>query len=220
MKATSAGPTKRLPKLTAPSHIVDLAGAIVRVGSGRGFPVQSPRLDTLVITAGHCLPDLPPAMPAAHNAERTYVNFIGPIGGAATLAAECLFVDPVGDLAVLCGPDNQTYFDESEQYEAFTDRRPKLTIGRIPEDPCQAWLLARDGKWCSCSISVGRWGRTLQISDLQAKSIAPGTSGSPVITAAGVAVGVVSIGEYLNPVLVNHLPGWLLSDLVPARVTG
>ena len=40
-----------------------------------------------------------------------------------------------------------------------------------------------------------------------AEAVAPGTSGSPIITDDGCAVGIVSCGDDLNPVLANTLPG-------------
>ena len=190
-----------------------LANAFVTVGEGRGFLVESRLLGVLVITAGHCLPVLPPPMPASYTEERTYADLIGPVGEAPTLTVECLFVDPVGDLAVLCAPDNQSLGEEWEAYEIFTDDRTKLRIGPLPQDPCAAWLLARDGEWCACSAAVGSFSRTLQIQNVDPKGYAPGTSGSPILTDAGIAIGVVSIGTYLNPVLMNHLPAWLLNDL-------
>ena len=47
------------------------------------------------------------------------------------------------------------------------------------------------------------------------EAIAGGTSGSPIIV-DGRAVGVMSCGEDLNPVLMNDLPGWLLAELEQA----
>ena len=53
---------------------------MVRVGRGRGFVVQTEREDHLIITAGHCLPHLPPCHGASDLDERTYKELIGPLG--------------------------------------------------------------------------------------------------------------------------------------------
>ena len=125
------------------TKLEEIATAIVRVGEGRGFLVESSWLGALVITAGHCLRELPPAMPASYTEDRTYPNLLGAIGDSAlSITAECLFVDPVGDLAVLCGPDNQALIEESEAYEEFAEDRTKLTIGRPTIELTEAWLFS------------------------------------------------------------------------------
>ena len=58
--------------------------AIVAVGDGRGFVVQVDE-HRYVITAAHCLPDLPPACAASYEHERTYGNLLGPLGGERTV---------------------------------------------------------------------------------------------------------------------------------------
>jgi hypothetical protein len=79
--------------------------AIVKVGGGRGFVVQGER-DRLVITAGHCLPDFPTCHSSSHTEERTYKALLGSLGEKPAVWAECLFADPIGDVAVL-GPHHQ-----------------------------------------------------------------------------------------------------------------
>jgi hypothetical protein len=39
--------------------------SVVRVGAGRGFVIETEDEDRLIITAGHCLPHLPPSHAAA-----------------------------------------------------------------------------------------------------------------------------------------------------------
>ncbi len=61
---------------------------------------------------------LPAWAPAAHGAsyteERTYRDLVGPLGRKRAVCAECLFVDPVADIALLGPPDSQ---DLGEQHE-------------------------------------------------------------------------------------------------------
>ena len=80
--------------------------SVVRVGDGRGFVVEL-KLGTVVVAAAHCLPILPPAHSASYLEERTYQALLGPLGTQPTVWAECRFVDPVADIAVLGPPDDR-----------------------------------------------------------------------------------------------------------------
>ena len=77
--------------------------AVITVGKGRGFIIDGdPRM---IVTAAHCLPRLPPAHGASYTEERTYQNLVGHIGEAQqTIWGECLFADPVADIAVIGEP--------------------------------------------------------------------------------------------------------------------
>src|SRR6266850_1656361 len=89
-----------------PNHL--LLSGVLRVGEGRGFLVKRRRYhDCIVITAAHCLPDLPPPHPLAYLEELTYRRLLGPLGTEPTVWAHILFVDPVADIAVLGAPDGQ-----------------------------------------------------------------------------------------------------------------
>jgi hypothetical protein len=80
--------------------------AIITVGAGRGFVMQG-KLNRFVITAAHCLPFFPPCCSFSFTEERTYENLLGHIGVEPSVWAECLFVDPIADIAVLGSPDTQ-----------------------------------------------------------------------------------------------------------------
>jgi hypothetical protein len=79
-----------------------MKGTVIQVGDGRGFCITTKRA-RYVVTAAHCLPDLPPADAAAYTQDRTYRDFLGPLGGLRNVWAECVFANPVADLAVLAG---------------------------------------------------------------------------------------------------------------------
>jgi hypothetical protein len=167
-------------------------GAVVTVGAvgtgGRGFVVQGAR-NRLVITAGHCLPAFPPCHPFSYTEERTYSKLLGPVGKEPTVWAECLFVDPIGDIAVLGPPDNQVLFEESAAYEALMEAvAVPLRIADPPKEG-HASLLSLDGRWFRCRVR--RHPIALQICDA-AESIAGGMSGSPIVTDDGSAIGIVS----------------------------
>jgi hypothetical protein len=75
--------------------------------------------NAFVVTAAHCLPFFPPCISASHTEERTYKGLLGQLGEEPTVWAECLFVDPISDLAVLGPPDGQALSDETTAYEAL-----------------------------------------------------------------------------------------------------
>ncbi len=86
-----------------------LSSAVITVGDGRGFVVEGKDGERLVITAAHCLSRFPPCHAASYLHERTYQSLLGKIGSPRSVWAECLFADPIGDIAVLGAPDYQAF---------------------------------------------------------------------------------------------------------------
>jgi hypothetical protein len=105
---------------------------VLKVGDGRGFiimplPPLKPGLKTdhalkgvsflgqrLMLTTAHCLPHLPPAQATASSSDRTYKGLIETLDGSRKdISAECMFVDPVADIAVLGCPDTEEFGDEA-----------------------------------------------------------------------------------------------------------
>jgi hypothetical protein len=195
--------------------------AIITVGAGRGFLVEA-REARLVVTAAHCLPRLPPPHLAAYPHQRTYRKLLGPLeADAPSVWAECLFVDLIADLAVLGEPDGQAYCGEHDAYAAFVEDRSALSIGAVTQRG-PGWLLTLGGQWARCTfdvgVSLGNWVGCLGIADTTPEAMAPGTSGSPILTADGRAVGLISVEKDLNPVLANSLPAWLVAELKQPRM--
>jgi hypothetical protein len=183
--------------------------AIVKVGAGRGFAVQGVR-DRLVITAGHCLPEFPPCLNFSFTEERTYKALLGSLGEDPAVCTECLFADPIGDVAVLGPPDGQQQPDECEAYETLVDAAATLKIADASQNG-PAWLLSLDGRWCRCTVRHN--GSMLWISNA-ADGIVGGMSGSPIVADDGSAIGIVcTSGSGPNPRLTHYLPGWLLQEL-------
>jgi hypothetical protein len=205
--------------------------SVVRVGDGRGFVVEH-KLGTVVITAAHCLPRLPPAHPASYTEERTEA-LLAPLGAKPTVWAECLFADPVADIAVLGPPDDQSLPTEYEAYMALMAGMtplaiadaPKMGRERVPglwtqiqkrrvrsrsfwtDTPGKgtARLLSLDGeKWITRPVL--RWNCWLSVGG---GALDNGMSGSPILSMDGKAIAVVSTDER-NPVLRDCLPAWFI----------
>jgi hypothetical protein len=201
--------------------------AAIRVGDGRGFVVVG-ETRHYVITASHCLPELPPPHPASYPEERTYSKLLGPLGKEPQVWAECLFVDPVADIAVLGEPDNQVFYEEWEPYSHLMPDSP-LVAADTP-DYSEAWLLSLEGKWFHCEVEHLPNG-PLWIKNA-AEPIVGGMSGSPILSCAGGAIGMVCTSLEAegygasgreggpNPRLAMNLPGWMLAETLRARDEG
>jgi hypothetical protein len=197
-------------------NLENASRAVVAVELGRGFVIET--LQTpLVITAAHCLPVFPPYGSFSCTEERTYKGILGQLGQTQSIWAECLFADPIGDIAVLGPPDDQKLPDAYEAYQALAEAMVPLGIADAPNEG-PAWLLSLNGQWSRCMVRNDSG--TLWISDAAA-GIFGGMSGSPIIgdgeTAIGVLVcsggsGEVHTERGPNPSLLDKLPGWLLRE--------
>ena len=99
-----------------------LAHAVLRVGDfGRGFVVQrygDRRIrEHIVLTAAQCLPFLPSSR--AHLGERIYKWVLGPLGLETAVWADCQFIDPIANIAVLAATSIAVRFSRER-----TPRRP------------------------------------------------------------------------------------------------
>ena len=191
-----------------------LKSGVITVGDGRGFVVEGAG-ERLVITAAHCLPSLPPALPAFGLEARTYGPLLSRRGEEPRAWAVCRFVDPIADIAVL-GPPGNPHADE---YKALMETASALSIGGSLRNPVNFWVPARllslDGRrWFSCTVR--HFGGPLWVTHA-AEVIRDGMSGSPIVTEIGTAIGVVCTAAAPweggpNPRLSHNLPGWLLGD--------
>lgn len=191
----------------------------------------------LVVTAAHCLPHQPPALANAPSHERTYLALLGPLDAKPSIATECLFVDAVADIALLgeadgqgYGPDGKQLGQASEAFQDFIEGAAVLSISkRAIEKPVNGWLLSLDGRWTKCNLRVPTWwalSPTLYVSEAS-DGIIGGMSGSPILMDDGRAVGVAVVAEGTKderyteggpqPILMYHLPGWLVGRVMTNR---
>jgi hypothetical protein len=138
---------------------IDLATpSVLQVADGRGFVVEVnnkyvsyPR--RLIVTAAHCLPEMPPQHRGIDLNEKTSPDLLGPLGEKPNVWAECLFADPLSDLAVLGPPDGQELYEQCEAYEAFVESITPLPIAET-ERKGEAFLLSLDNQWFSARYEV------------------------------------------------------------------
>ena len=162
--------------------------AILHVQTARGFLVES-QYGPIVVTAAHCLPRLPAPL-AMHDA--TYPALLGPLGDAPpTVSAECLFADPVADLAVLMSPDPQELFQEADAYDALMESLIPLSVRAAK--PGAAWVLGLDRQWFRCDVQSASspFAPPAPLWMKPSGPIVGGMSGSPIIQ-GGAAIGLVS----------------------------
>lgn len=218
-------------RVKAPFNTEAATSAIVGVGpeGGRGF-IMHGGTEYVVVTAAHCLPRLPPAHPMSYLHEKTYPKILGPLNAAKpTITAECIYVDPVADIAVLAEPDSQELSEQWEAFNVFVEAATIIQLSkRDPADGMRAWLLSPDGQWGECRIKTsGRQNQRLWITDASSGIVA-GMSGSPILMDDGKVLGLISVsgGSSLSaihteggpqPRLAECLPKWILRGLVRTR---
>jgi trypsin-like peptidase len=186
--------------------------SVLRVGDGRGFVVEGEN-DRLVITAAHCLPFFPPCRSFSYIDELTYRDLLGELDSEPTVWTECLFVDPVGDIAVLGPPDSQELREQDDRYQSLLAALEPIGIADAPAKGV-AWLLSKENRWFSCEAQHQSGPLSLNAE----QDIVPGMSGSPIVDDEGRAIGICCTHSSLedgtsresgpNPRLMHNLPFW------------
>jgi hypothetical protein len=203
------------------------AKCLVKVGNGRGFVVEEqPGLclypKRFIITAAHCLP-LDTLEPDAFldPAPPTFPDLLGKLDGDASVWAKCLFIDQIGDIAVLSAPDNADLYDQIMAYEELVEAAMPRSIGAaVPWNaPTPVSLIALNGS--PILGSAEPYSNLLRV-EKTSQPIVPGMSGSPVLDQNGAAIGIVTLTwndrklgttDAASARLLAHLPGWLLVSL-------
>lgn len=129
---------------------------------------------------------MPPCASHSDTEQRTF-QLLGPLGEEPIVWAECLFADPVGDIAVLGSPDNQSRPSQADSYDELTQTAVPLSIAHAPENG-RAWLLSLAGQWFPCTAE--HYGGPLWLFRA-AEGIVGGMSGSPIVADNGSAIGVL-----------------------------
>jgi hypothetical protein len=137
-----------------------------------------------------------PRVDAAAEEARWEVPGLACSARPSTVWAECLFADPIADVAVLGSPDNQALYDEADAYEELLKNTVPLLIAealtmvreRVPgfrgrsfevDTPGRgsARVLSLAGEWMDYTVTA--WRKWLSID--QGELVAGGMSGSPIL---------------------------------------
>jgi len=147
---------------------------------------------------------------------------LGSLGAAPTVACECLFINPIVDVAVVGVPDTQTLPDEADAYRALLECATPFRITEAPEKS-RGFVLSLEGEWFGCQVQwMKRIDGPLWVSK-PTQPIVGGMSGSPIVAETGNAIGIVAASAMdngkdaatdefgaANPRLMRDLPLWLL----------
>ena len=158
--------------------------AIIAVGTGYGCVVQGAQ-DRFVVTAAHCLPELPPCDSGNVDRRSYYPALLGPPGGQKCVAAACGFADPISGIAVLGLPNGIESPEEFDQYAKLAETATPLSIAEPPPVGL-VWIPSPSGEWQSY-VAISK-GENLLIS-LDNSFV--GMTGAPIVSDNGTAVGVV-----------------------------
>lgn len=142
------------------------------------------------------------------------------------MSAECLFADPIADVAVLDEPDRQDLPEEHDAYEALIGTTHALRMSD-PKDNA-AWLLSLDHQWLRCNVEHYHSAAWL-IRNAAQPGIQWGMSGSPIVNHdRTAAIGIICVGFRgafpndtsaaeggPNPRLATNLPAWMAPRAAP-----
>ena len=192
-----------------------LCAGVVRVGQRRGFVIDI-NDQCYVLTAAHCLPRFPSPNGGWGS---IFKDLLGPLDcKRPTTWAECIFVDPIADIAVLTKPDSQAIYGQADAYDELMDSTEPFVLGPF-EARSNVHMLGLDDETLITG-EAERCGTTLLVANCDGY-VRDGMSGSPIVTPEGVAVSLISFfgGETdvesltetgPNPLLAVRLPAWLV----------
>jgi Trypsin-like peptidase domain len=199
-------------------HIIAQACVTVISHDGRGQGVLV--AGGLVLTAAHCV---------AFTTDGTMVlgdYFIHELQTThGPLKVQPVAVEPVADMAALGALDGQEFPEETEAFEAWCTHTPPVPVCLEPLpllDPFPIYIYTHRGTWIQGSAQLPHEDAH-QLWIEVAAQIEGGTSGSPIVTARGELVGIVSHSTFsedrvscvgLTPRPHLTLPGWVMHRIL------
>lgn len=192
--------------------------SIVKVGKGRGFVIADgwrDGLPPLVVTAAHCVQKMPVAHLDRYLEEQTF-PLLGPLFGQPRVWAMVLFYDPIGDVAVLGQPDNQTMSKQADEYEELLADCKPLVIEAAPPAKGSGFVFDLKGKCRPITYTCWNGFPAQPWVHVKGYSFTGGMSGSPVVT-GGRALALVAAGSSDDDEYANT-PSPSLSAAIPSRL--
>jgi hypothetical protein len=185
---------------------------------GRGVLVNG----NLILTAAHCITYSGEGQMALGD---WYIEDIK--AGKEKLKVAPVVVEPVTDIAVLGALDNQAFFKEVEEFEAFCEKTQAVPLRTEPYEarqPFGVYILNRNGKWTKGNATF--WDENAACACIEPEEkIKPGASGGPILNEAGELVGIVSWSgeagslEGLAPFPFRALPVWIRDRIVREQMS-
>ena len=187
---------------------MDITSGVIKVGDGgRGFIVRTAGDERLILTARHCLDEIPSPLNTKIT-DRLVHAAAGPLDGPLTVALRPVFADSVGDLAVFAAPTMRDHEAEAEAYNDFIAGRHCFDIAAPSPHCARARALDLAGHWVDVAIEdVSGW------LHLRPSVLVPGMSGGPIIDSAGRAIAICSNTASSQPIIVERLPSFLARQL-------
>jgi hypothetical protein len=186
---------------------------------GRGVLVPG----EFIITATHCIVWSGTGRMAMGGVDPTEIET--PTGAKFRLGT--VACEPVSDVAVLGELDYQDCPDDVEAFEEWREQVEPVAISALQIEvgqSCPVFIFTHKREWLAGSVT--RYGMPGQLAGsnvaLIAEGIQSGTSGSPVVTADGLLLGIVShtisnptAGKACGSIPVVHmaLPHWVLARI-------
>jgi hypothetical protein len=111
-----------------------------------------------------------------------------------TIKAEPIFVEPVTDICLLGALDDQEFPDEVDAYKTWCEQTTPIAFCQrdFPfNTPVPVQVYTHLGEWINGTVQQMHY-EAMSLACCMGTQIIGGTSGSPIITADGLIVGVVS----------------------------
>jgi hypothetical protein len=197
----------------ARKRIIEDACVTIRKGDDRGRGVLVPGQS--VVTAAHCVNfdtvgRIGLGEPSIHEIETRHGTL---------LRGQVLAVEPVSDSAGLGPPeDDQLFSRDCAAFAAWCEATPPVPLG--VEDfplrtPVNVYVYTHTGLWLQGSAHQD--GQDAHMLAIEIAGIEGGTSGSPIVTAEGALIGIVSYFDAADRGLAPRphltLPVWFVRKL-------